>query len=84
MFNIGGFITEIQKKIDKPRLVRVNIIHIISQVIGYEFDDKDIGIRSSTIHIKTKPAIRQIVSLKKQHILDRIKNEVGISFTDIR
>ncbi len=70
---IGKFLDKYAQKIDKSKLVKSEIVKIISQKIGIEVNSKQIELKNKNLILKTSPKIKLAIILNKQEILKEIE-----------
>ncbi len=82
MFNLDKFLDKF-KKIKPP--INYIIIDIIKNELNVNIKSENILIKNNIIYIKTKPIIKSEVFIKKQKILELIKNKTNNNkFKDIK
>ncbi|MCX6713779.1 MAG: hypothetical protein NTV48_01605 [Candidatus Vogelbacteria bacterium] len=72
MDTISKFLDKYAKNINKSRLVKDEIIKIISEKIGVEVNSKQIELKNKNLILKTSPKVKLAVILHKKVILEEI------------
>ncbi len=75
MKNIGDFLSRF-KIIRSPKQNREEVVHIIQGVLKLDITESDIQIKNKMVFIQCHPAIKTAIFLKKQVILEQIKEKL--------
>jgi len=70
---ISNFLDKYAKNIDKSKLVKSEIVKIISQKVGIEINSKQIELKNKNLILKTSPKIKLTILLNKKSILEEIE-----------
>lgn len=85
MFNINKFLSRFTKITPPDSEVRRCTVDIIKKEIGVSIQEKDVSVQNTVVYIKTSPAIKSRVFIKKQNIILYIKEKLGDGVaTDVR
>ena len=71
---VSKFLDRYAKNIDKSKLVKGEIVKIISQKVGIEINSKQIELKNKNLILKTSPKIKLTILLNKKSILEEIEN----------
>jgi hypothetical protein len=75
MKNIGDFLSRF-KIIRSPKQNREEVVRIIQGVLKIDITESDIEIKNKIVFIQCHPAIKTAIFLKKEVILEQIKEKL--------
>ncbi len=75
MKNIGDFLSRF-KIIRSPKQNREEVVRMIQGVLKIDITESDIEIKNKIVFIQCHPAIKTAIFLKKQVILEQIKEKL--------
>lgn len=85
MFNIEQFLKRFTTITPPDSEVRKCTAHITKKEIGIFLKEEDISVQNKVVYIKTSPAIKSRIFVKKEHIISHMREVLGEGVvTDIR
>lgn len=75
MKNIGDFLSKF-KIIRSPRQNREEIVKLIKEIANIEINEDEIKISNKIVFIQSHPAIKNAIFLKKDFLLNQIKEKL--------
>lgn len=83
MFNIAEYLSKFKNIGQSDKLLKEEISLLIKEITGIEIEGKNISIRNAEIFIKTSPAIKSVIFIKKEVIIKQLQ-ERKIKITNVR
>ena len=81
----GDFLSRFSKFKPPKQVIQDDVIEIINKIIGVKLEPQDIVVNNNTVFIKTKNnLLRNEVFIKKEKILEALKEKLGKRITDLR
>lgn len=84
MFNIEKYLERFKKLGESEKESKEKIILILEQVLGIKFLADDLIIKDAVLIIKSGPVVKNTLFIKKEKILDKIKEGTSRRIIDIR
>ena len=84
MFNISQYLEKFKNIGQGERQIKEVIVLCIKNIVGIEIEGKNIIIKNGEVIIKASPAIKNAIYIKKEDILQRLKEKGIENVGDIR
>ena len=84
MFNIAEYLTKFKNIGQSEKLLKEAIISVIKEVVGINLQLKEITIKGGEIVFKISPAVKNAIYIKKESILNKIKEKNIENINNIR
>ncbi len=75
MFNIGEYLNKFKKISENRDFLRKAVSEAVKNICGIDIDPEDIDVRDGIARIRSKPIIKNEIFLKKNKIMDFLKNK---------
>ena len=84
MIGIGSFFERFRsREIEEIRFLSI-VIDVIKDVLRFDLDPKSIVYTDAILYIKISPAAKGAIFLKKEEILNKIREKTSRKISDIR
>lgn len=83
MFNIQLYLEKFKNFGQSERQLKEIILLSIDEVTGIKIENKDIIVKNNEVNLKTSPGIKSVIFVKKEAIINKIK-EKGGKIIDLR
>jgi cell division protein FtsX len=77
MNNLGNFLDKFKKIFSGAKFQKDAILSIINSQAKLQLEGKDIEVKDFKITLKTSPAVKSVVFMRKQKILEELKKALG-------
>lgn len=84
MDNIDNILSFYKNKIKNISSQKENILRIINNIFISDLKTDDLKISNSILYIKSSPKIKLGILLKKESLLNNLKEELSLDLKDIR
>ena len=83
MFDIGSYLEKFKKFSQSREFLRNSVSESIKEVCGIDIDSKNIEVKNFTAKIKERPIIKSEIFLKKEKILELLKEKTEGKILDV-
>lgn len=73
MFNIQLYLEKFKNIGQSEKLLNTAVLEVIKEVTGINLDYKNVSVKSGELFLKVSPGIRSAIFIKKELILNKIK-----------
>jgi hypothetical protein len=84
MFNISSYLEKFKNIGQEERLLKETILSIIKEVAGVVVDARNIKIKNGEVSLSVSPAVKNTIYIKKDIILNKIKEKSGQNVISLR
>ncbi len=77
MKELSGFLDKFKKIFSGAKFQKDAILSIINSTAKIQLDEKDIEVKDFKITLKTSPAVKNAIFMRKQKILEGLKAALG-------
>lgn len=84
MFNISSYLEKFKNIGQEEKSVKETILFVIKEVTGVVVEGKNIKIKNREVSLSVSPAVKNTIYIKKDIILNRIKEKSGLKIISLR
>lgn len=84
MFNIEKYLERFKKLGESEKESKEKIILVLFQLLNIKFSADDLEIKDAVLIIKSNPVVKNTLYIKKEKILNKIKEVTSKRIIDIR
>ncbi len=84
MFNIASYLDKFKDIGQGEKLLKQVIIEVVKEMIGVKIEAKSISMKNGELFLKVSPAIKNLIYIKKEAILSKLKEKTEQRVLEIR
>lgn len=74
---IGDFLNKFKNLTKPDETVRRSVVKVVKNKIGFDLGIDDVSVKRGTVFLNTHGAVKERISMKKEEILDLLKEDLG-------